>query len=89
VTLGKGGSCWVQKDCVQAFPSFPVTAIDTTAAGDAFNGALACAVAEKRPMQEAIRFASAAGALVATRKGAQASLPRRDEIDELLVQCQG
>jgi ribokinase len=89
VTLGKEGSCWVQKDCVQAFPSFPVAAVDSTAAGDAFNGALACALAEKRPMREAIRFASAAGAMAVTRKGAQDSLPTRDEIEKLLVQSQG
>jgi len=89
VTLGKGGSCWVQKHSVQAFPSFPVTAVDSTAAGDAFNGALACAVADKRHMQEAIRFASAAGALAVTRKGAQASLPSRDEIENLLIQSRG
>jgi ribokinase len=89
VTLGKEGSCWVQKDYVQAFPSFPVAAVDSTAAGDAFNGALACALAERRPMQEAIRFASAAGAMAVTRKGAQDSLPTRDEIEKLLVQSQG
>jgi ribokinase len=89
VTLGKGGSCWVQKDCMQAFPSFPVEAVDSTAAGDAFNGALACAVAEGRPMQEAIGFASAAGALAVTRKGAQDSLPTRDEMENLLIQSEG
>jgi len=89
VTLGKAGSCWVQKDSAQAFPSFPVKAVDSTAAGDAFNGALACAVAEKRPLQEAIRFASAAGALAVTRKGAQSSLPTRDEIENLLIEPQG
>jgi ribokinase len=89
VTLGKGGSCWVQKDCMQAFPSFPVEAVDSTAAGDAFNGALSCAVAEGRPMQEAIRFASAAGAIAVTRKGAQDSLPTRDEVEDLLIQSQG
>ena len=88
VTLGKEGCCWVQKDCAQTFPSFPVVAVDSTAAGDAFNGALACAVAEGRPMQEAIRFGSAAGAIAVTRKGAQDSLPTRDEIMNLLIQSQ-
>lgn len=89
VTLGKGGSCWAQKERVQSFSSFPVAAVDSTAAGDAFNGALACAVAERRPMQEAIRFANAAGALAVTRRGAQDSLPTRDEIENLLVRSQG
>lgn len=88
VTLGKGGCCWVQKDWVQAFPSFPVTAVDSTAAGDAFNGALTCALAEGHPMQDAIRFASAAGAISVTRKGAQDSLPTRDEISNLLIQSE-
>jgi ribokinase len=85
-TLGQQGCCWVNKDTVRVFPPFPVTGVDSTAAGDAFNGALACAVSEKRPMSEAIRFASAAGALTVTRKGAQDSLPTRDEITELLLQ---
>ncbi|MFB0506283.1 MAG: PfkB family carbohydrate kinase, partial [Thermodesulfobacteriota bacterium] len=55
-------------------------------AGDAFNGALACVVAEGRPLQEAIRFGSAAGALAVTRKGAQDSLPTRNKIMNLLIQ---
>lgn len=73
---------------MQSFASFPVAAVDSTAAGDAFNGALACAVAEGSSMQEAIRFASAAGAMAVTRKGAQDSLPSRDEIEGLLKQSQ-
>ncbi len=88
VTLGREGCCWVRRDCAQTFPSFPVGALDSTAAGDAFNGALACAVAEGRPMQEAIRFGNAAGAIAVTRKGAQDSLPTRDEIANLLIQSQ-
>lgn len=66
-----------------------VAALDSTAAGDAFNGALALALAEGRPMQEAIRFANAAGALTVTRKGAQDALPTREEIASLLMQSQG
>jgi len=85
-TLGEQGCRWVDKDKVHVFPAFTVAGVDSTAAGDAFNGALACAVSEKKPMSEAIRFASAAGALTATRKGAQESLPARQEIMELLDQ---
>ncbi len=88
VTLGKEGCCWVRKDRAQTFPSFPVAAVDSTAAGDAFNGALACEVGEGRPLQEAIRFGSAAGAIAVTRKGAQDSLPTRDEILNLLAASQ-
>jgi len=85
-TLGKDGCCWVGRDTVRVFPSFPVTGVDSTAAGDAFNGALACAVAEGISMIDAIRFASAAGALTVTRKGAQDSIPTRDEITRHLEQ---
>ena len=66
-----------------------VAALDSTAAGDAFNGALALALAEGRSMQEAILFANAAGALTVTRKGAQDALPTREEIASLLMQSQG
>jgi ribokinase len=86
VTLGKEGYCWIQRDSVQSFAPFPVTAVDSTAAGDAFNGALACAVAERQPMQEVLYFAGAAGALTVTRKGAQDSLPTRDEIARLVAE---
>jgi len=88
VTLGKEGCCWVREDRAQSFPSFPVVAVDSTAAGDAFNGALACAVAEGRSMEEAIRFGNAAGAIAVTRRGAQDSLPTRDEIIDLLERSQ-
>jgi ribokinase len=87
VTLGKEGCCWVRRDSsVQTFPSFPVAAVDSTAAGDAFNGALACAIAEGHPVEDAIRFGTAAGAIAVTRKGAQDSLPTKDEIANLLTQ---
>jgi ribokinase len=88
-TLGREGSCWVRKDCAQTFPAFPAEAVDSTAAGDAFNGALACAVAEGRPIQEAIRLGNAAGSIAVTRKGAQDSLPTREEMMNLLMQSRG
>jgi len=88
MTLGERGACWVQGDRVQVFPAFPVAAVDSTAAGDAFNGALALALAEERPMHEAIRFANAAGALTVTKRGAQDSLPTREEIACLLMQSE-
>jgi ribokinase len=59
----------------------PVTAVDTTAAGDAFNGAFAVALSEGRSPVEAAEFAAAAAAISVTRRGAQPSMPMRGEID--------
>jgi ribokinase len=84
VTLGEHGALHVTRKGAELFPGYPVKAVDTTAAGDAFNGALACGLAEGRPMEDAIRFANAAGALTVTRRGAQDALPSRDEIENLL-----
>jgi ribokinase len=57
-----------------------VAPVDTVAAGDVFNGCLAVAIAEGKSLVEAARFANAAAAIAVTRRGAQASAPRRDEI---------
>ncbi len=65
-------------------PGFKVEAKDTTAAGDTFNAGLAVALAEDRPVIEALRFANAAAAISVTRIGAQASLPSRGEVEEFL-----
>ena len=59
-------------------------AIDTVAAGDAFNGGLAAALAEGRSLPEACRWASGAGALAVTVKGAQSAMPTRAELVRLL-----
>ncbi|MBW6455846.1 MAG: ribokinase [Trueperaceae bacterium] len=66
-------------------PGFVVEAVDTTAAGDAFAGALAVRLAQGAPLAEAVRHANAAGALAATRPGAQPSLPTAAEIDAFLA----
>jgi ribokinase len=65
-------------------PAFKVTAVDTTAAGDVFNGALTVAIAEGRPLLDAARFANAAAALSVTKMGAQPSAPYRKDIEKLL-----
>lgn len=85
VTLGERGSCaWTGSAFVMQ-PSFPVAAIDTTAAGDTFCGAFAAALSHGEAMLPAMRFASAAAALSATRHGAQPSIPMRDEVHAMLL----
>ncbi len=79
-TLGSRG-CLVVGDETAAISGHAVEAIDATAAGDAFNGALAVALCEGRPLAAAARWANLAAALSVTREGAQPSLPRRDEIE--------
>ena len=81
---GAEGAYLITIKSFRHFPAFPVNPVDTTAAGDAFNGALAVALAEGRPIEEAIVWANAAGALATTRKGAQPSLPYRRELEDFL-----
>ncbi len=65
-------------------PAFSVQTVDTVAAGDAFNGALAVALAEGLALREAVRWGVAAGAISVTKAGAQPSLPNRDTFDQFL-----
>jgi ribokinase len=66
------------------FPAFPITPVDTTAAGDAFNGALAVGIAAGGSIEHAVPLASAAAALACTRRGAQDSLPQRKDVERFL-----
>jgi ribokinase len=84
LTLGARGALVATSDSAQIVPGFKVTAVDTTGAGDVFNGALAVALAEGQPLIDAVRFANAAAALSVTRLGAQPSCPSRREIQKLL-----
>lgn len=86
ITLGALGAFVVGAKVQQLVPGFNVKAVDTTAAGDVFNGALAVALGEGKPMLEAVRFANAAAAISVTRLGAQPSAPTRLEIDRFLRQ---
>lgn len=83
ITLGPEGALLLENGVLHQVPSFPVTAVDSVGAGDAFCGALAVALAEEMPLREAVRFACAAGALAVTRPGAAPSLPQRAEVDSL------
>ena len=80
ITLGSKGALVVQERFSKLVPSPMVEAVDTTAAGDVFNGALAVALAEGFPITEAVAFGCQAAAISVTRFGAQASAPYRHEI---------
>lgn len=82
ITLGSKGAYLSNEDTRQLIPAPLVTAIDTTAAGDCFNGALAVALSENRPFDQAVAFACKAAAISVTRMGAQSSLPYRREVDD-------
>ena len=84
ITLGARGAFVATEVGAQLVTGFKVKAVDTTAAGDIFNGALAVALAEGKPLDQAVRFANAAAAISVTRLGAQPSAPTRREIDKFL-----
>ncbi len=85
VTLGSEGALIVS-DTEETVPAFQVNAVDAVAAGDVFNGAFAVARTEGKALSEAVRFACAAAAISVTRKGAQPSVPVRDEIESFLAE---
>jgi ribokinase len=84
VTLGHHGCCARCNGAVLMQPAFPVRLVDTTGAGDSFCGVLVATLAQHQDMAQALRQASAAGALACTRPGAQASIPTRAELASFL-----
>jgi ribokinase len=84
LTLGARGAFVATASTEKLVPGFRVKAVDSTAAGDVFNGALAEALGEGRALLEAVRFANATAAISVTRLGAQPSAPYRKEIELLL-----
>ncbi len=80
-TLGEAGALLVTKETAQVLPTLRVQAVDTTAAGDTFNGAFVTALAEGMSQEEAIAFGNKAASISVTRKGAQTSIPSREEVD--------
>lgn len=85
VTLGAQGALFLHQGQIQRQSAYPVQVVDTTAAGDAFVGALAVAFGEGRPLPEAVKWGAAAGALATTRQGAQPALPERNAIEALIA----
>ena len=82
ITLGSKGAYLHSDDFKGTVPANPVKAVDTTAAGDTFNGALCVALSEGRKLPQACTFAAKASAIAVTRMGAQPSIPFRWEITE-------
>lgn len=86
LTRGAHGATIVTRDGYHNLPAFPVNVVDTTGAGDAFNGTLATYLATGMPLEPAVRHAVAAGALACTKLGVIPSLPTKTELEQFLTQ---
>ena len=84
ITMGKRGAMLITHDESELIPAYVVKSVDATAAGDAFNGGFAYAIAIGKDVKEAIKFGNAVGAITVTKMGAQPSMPTNDEISEFL-----
>jgi len=85
ITLGERGAVLIGPDGVAEYPAFPATPVDTTAAGDAFSGALGASLARGTSLPEALRRGLAAGALAVAVRGASPSLPTAAAVDAFLA----
>jgi len=85
IKRGSQGVFWSHNGNGVAIPGFTVPVVDTVAAGDCFNGALAVALSERLDMPTALRFATASAALSVTKSGAQPSIPCRADVDAFLL----
>ncbi|MFG0250505.1 MAG: ribokinase [Phycisphaeraceae bacterium JB051] len=88
VTLGPRGAVWVTENHNQLFAATPVKAVDTTAAGDSFAGALAANLAQGKRIADSVPFALAAGSLACTKLGAQPSVPTTEQVLAFMQQNQ-
>jgi sulfofructose kinase len=85
ITLGERGLIWRKDGMRGAMPAFPVQAVDSTGAGDAFHGAFAAGIVANLPWDELLRYASAAGALCCRQSGARNGLPTKEETQSFLA----
>ncbi|SHO46074.1 ribokinase [Anaerocolumna xylanovorans] len=88
VTLGEKGTLYISRQMEALYPARKVEAVDTTAAGDCFNGAFVTALSEGKSVKEAVIFANCASSIAVTRKGAQSSIPDRKEVEDILKHWQ-
>ena len=85
ITLGKRGVYYSGEDGYKVLvPTTDLKSVDSTGAGDAFNGGFAVAVAEKMPVDTALKFANCVASISVTRPGSGPSMPKREEVLELL-----
>jgi ribokinase len=82
VTLGSQGSIHIGNNSIKLYPAYNVKAVDTTAAGDSYNAALAVSISKGESLEDAIKFATKVGAMTVTKHGAQTSLPLVEEVEE-------
>jgi len=85
ITMGSKGALIKTRELTKIVPGFKVNAVDSTAAGDVFNGSLVVAMAEGKTLEKTVQFANAAAALSVTKLGAQPSAPKRVEIERMLL----
>lgn len=84
ITLGEYGAYYSDSETKFILPAFRINAVDSTAAGDAFNGGFTCAIARGESVRSAMRYGSACGAITASRRGSLPSLPNGDEVEQFL-----
>ncbi len=82
ITVGNQGCIWARQEGQDSLPTYPVKSMDSTAAGDAFAGGLAVALAREKPVREAIEWGQKAATMSVTRMGAQPSLPTKEEMEQ-------
>ena len=88
VTDGKEGCFYHQEDEVVRIPSFKAEVVDTTGAGDSFNGALVSELSRGKSLEESLKFANATGAASITKFGAQSGMPTREEVLKILEEAE-
>ncbi|MBQ0006124.1 MAG: bifunctional hydroxymethylpyrimidine kinase/phosphomethylpyrimidine kinase, partial [Alistipes sp.] len=84
ITMGSKGAFVNDGQLSYLVPARKVKAVDTTAAGDTYNGAMCVALAEGKTLKESLEFATKASAIAVTRMGAQPSIPTREELDSTI-----